>query len=77
MDKFRECIEAQHGDSSWIGRRPLTPDTCACMVYAEKDGYIDDIEPVELARTVMDMGGGCTEEKDCLWMSLRRGRRLP
>lgn len=66
MDKFRECIKAQHGDSSWIGCRPLTPDTCACTVYAEKDGYIDDIEPVELARTVMDMGGGRKTKEDTI-----------
>ena len=66
MDKFRECIEAQGGDASWLGQRPLTPETCTCTVYAEKDGYIDDLEPIALARTVMDMGGGRKTKDDAI-----------
>lgn len=64
LAKFRECIAAQGGDTSWIGRRPLTPETHARLVRTPRSGYIEDIRPVELARLVMDMGGGRARKED-------------
>lgn len=64
LAKFRECAAAQGGDVSWIGRRPLTPETHARLVRAPRSGYVEDIRPVELARLVMDMGGGRARKED-------------
>ena len=64
LDKLKECIAAQGGDASWIGVRPLTPQDGAYDVYAEADGYVEDIRPVELAHVVMDMGGGREKKED-------------
>lgn len=64
LAKFRECIAAQGGDVSWIGRRPLTPETHARLVRAPRSGYVEDVRPVELARLVMDMGGGRARKED-------------
>lgn len=70
LDKLRACIEAQHGDASWIGKRPLTPQEGALDVFARADGYIEDIRPVELARLVMDMGGGRARKEDAIDLSV-------
>lgn len=70
LDKLRACIEAQHGDASWIGKKPLTPQEGALDVYARADGYIEDIRPVELARLVMDMGGGRARKEDAIDLSV-------
>lgn len=66
LDKLRACIDAQHGDASWIGKKPLTPQEGALDVYARADGYIEDIRPVEMARLVMDMGGGRARKEDAI-----------
>lgn len=74
LEKFRECVAAQGGDTSWIGRRPLTPDTCARLLRAPRSGYVEDIRPVELARLVMAMGGGRARKEDPI--DLNVGLRL-
>lgn len=66
LDKLKECIAAQHGDAEWIGNHPLTPETWAYTVHAEKDGYIGDIDPLILAHTVMDLGGGRVKKEDTI-----------
>lgn len=66
MDKLKECIAAQHGEISWIGSHPLTPETWTDTVYADRDGYIDDIDPLRLAHTVMAMGGGRVKKEDTI-----------
>ncbi len=64
MDKLKECIAAQHGETDWIGTRPLTPETSTYTVKADRSGYIDDVDPLRLAHTVMAMGGGRMKKED-------------
>lgn len=66
MDKLKECIAAQHGETDWIGVHPLTPETWTHTVKASKDGYIEDIDPLILAHTVMAMGGGRSKKDDVI-----------
>ncbi len=74
LAKFKECVAAQGGDTSWIGVRPLTEETYAHTVRAARSGYVEDIRPVELARLVMDMGGGRATKDDEIDLSV--GLRL-
>jgi pyrimidine-nucleoside phosphorylase len=64
LKKLAECIEAQHGDTSWIGKKPLTPVENTMTIKADREGFIEDIDPMALARTVMHMGGGRQTKDD-------------
>lgn len=66
LRKFSECVRAQGGETDWIGRRALTPETNTVTVSAWDTGYIEDIEPVALARVVMAMGGGRAKKEDAI-----------
>lgn len=64
LEQFKQCIEAQGGDTQWIDKGQLTPKTRCVTVYAQKSGYITDIDPVILAETVIKMGGGRMKKGD-------------
>lgn len=64
FDKLKECICAQGGDTSWMGIRPLTPDRNVQTLYADRSGYIEDIDPSVLEHIVMDMGAGRKKKED-------------
>lgn len=66
MDKLKECIAAQHGKTDWIGNHSLTPETWMHTVLAEKEGYIEDVDPLILAHTVMELGGGRVKKEDMI-----------
>lgn len=68
LDKWKECIAAQGGDISWIGKRPLT-DAPSYDVYAGKGGWITAVDPMTLAHVVMDMGGGRLRKEDSIDLS--------
>ena len=62
----KECITAQHGKTDWVGNHPLTPETWTHTVLAEKEGYIEDVDPLILAHTVMALGGGRVKKEDMI-----------
>lgn len=66
MDRFIACVATQHGETGWIGKRPLTPASNTCTVYAGKSGFLEAAEPAALARIVMAMGGGRKKKDDAI-----------
>lgn len=64
LKQLKCCIEAQGGDTQWMDRGMLTPVGRRMTVYAQKAGYIADIDPVSLAETVIRMGGGRMKKGD-------------
>ncbi len=68
LDKWKECVAAQGGDTSWIGKRPLEAAPSR-DVYAAENGWITAMDPMALAHIVMDMGGGRLRKEDPIDLS--------
>ena len=66
LKKFRECVQAQGGDTSWIGRRPLTKAPQVFTAVCTDTGYITAIHGRALGEIAMAMGAGRRHKGDTI-----------
>ncbi|WP_301860319.1 thymidine phosphorylase [uncultured Megasphaera sp.] len=66
LKKFRECVQAQGGDTSWIGRRPLTKAPQVFTAVCTDTGYITAIHGRALGEIAMAMGAGRRRKGDTI-----------
>lgn len=64
LQKFKEFLEAQGGDTSFIGVRPLTKRVNARDVRAEKSGFIVHVDGRALGEIAMETGAGRSHKDD-------------
>jgi len=66
LQKFKEFLEAQGGDTSFIGVRPLTKRVNARDVRAEKSGFIVHVDGRALGEIAMETGAGRAHKDDVI-----------
>ena len=65
LEKFRSCIEAQHGDPRVVDNFDLLPKgKLQSIVTAQSTGFVAQIATDEIGRIVMDWGGGRKKLED-------------
>ena len=64
--KFKECIKAQGGSTSWIGKRPLTKAEQVFTAVSTDGGYITRIDGRALGEIAMEMGAGRARKEDAI-----------
>ena len=66
LAKFKECIKAQGGSTSWIGKRPLTKAEQVFTAVSTDGGYITRIDGRALGEIAMEMGVGRARKEDAI-----------
>ena len=66
LAKFKECIKAQGGSTSWIGKRPLTKAEQVFTAVSTDGGYITRIDGRALGEIAMEMGAGRARKEDAI-----------
>jgi len=66
LAKFKQFIAAQHGSTSWIGKRPLTKAPQTYTAVSTDEGYITAIHGRELGAIAMTMGAGRARKEDAI-----------
>lgn len=66
LSKFKECIKAQGGSTSWIGKRPLTKAEQVFTAVSTDGGYITCIDGRALGEIAMEMGAGRARKEDAI-----------
>lgn len=66
LAKFKECIKAQGGSKSWIGKRPLTKAEQVFTAVSTDGGYITRIDGRALGEIAMEMGAGRARKEDAI-----------
>lgn len=66
LAKFKECIKAQGGSTSWIGKRPLTKAEQVFTAVSTDGGYITRIDGRALGEIAMKMGAGRARKEDAI-----------
>lgn len=66
LAKFKECIKAQGGSTSWIGKRPLTKAEQVFTAVSTDGGYIPRIDGRALGEIAMEMGAGRARKEDAI-----------
>lgn len=66
LKKFRQCIKAQGGSTSWIGKRPLTKAPQVFTAVCTDEGYITRINGRALGEIAMSMGAGRARKEDAI-----------
>lgn len=66
LAKFKECIKAQGGSTSWIGKRPLTKAEQVFTAVCTDGGYITRIDGRALGEIAMEMGAGRARKEDAI-----------
>ena len=66
LQKFKEFLEAQGGDTSFIGVRPLTKRVNARDIRAEKNGFIVHVDGRALGEIAMETGAGRAHKDDVI-----------
>lgn len=66
LQKFRQCIKAQGGSTSWIGKRPLTKAPQVFTAVCTDEGYITRINGRALGEIAMSMGAGRARKEDAI-----------
>ena len=66
LAKFKECIKAQGGSTSWIGKRPLTNAEQVITAVSTDGGYITRIDGRALGEIAMEMGAGRARKEDAI-----------
>lgn len=66
LAKFKEFIAAQHGSTSWIGKRELTKATQLFTAVSTENGYITAIHGRALGAIAMSMGAGRARKEDSI-----------
>jgi pyrimidine-nucleoside phosphorylase len=65
LEKFRACIETQHGDPRVVDDLNLLPKgKLQALVSAQNEGFVSQIATDEIGRIVMDGGGGRKKLED-------------
>jgi pyrimidine-nucleoside phosphorylase len=65
LEKFRACIETQHGDPRVVDDLNLLPKgKLQALVSAQNEGFVSQIATDEIGRIVMDWGGGRKKLED-------------
>lgn len=64
LQKFKEFLKAQGGDTSFIGVRPLTRRLNARDIRAEKSGFIVHVDGRALGEIAMETGAGRAHKDD-------------
>ncbi len=64
MERFKDWLSAQGGTTDWIGRETLTKPINTLDIYAAETGYLQYIEPLELAHIAMELGAGRKRKED-------------
>lgn len=66
LAKFKELIAAQHGSTSWIGKRPLTKAAQQYTAVCTDEGYITAIHGRALGEIAMKLGAGRAHKEDAI-----------
>lgn len=66
LAKFKECIKAQGGSTSWIGKRPFTKAEQVFTAVSTDGGYITRIDGRALGEIAMEMGAGRARKEDAI-----------
>ena len=66
LQKFKEFLEAQGGDTSFIGVRPLTRSVNAREIRAERSGFIAHVDGRALGEIAMETGAGRAHKDDVI-----------
>ena len=66
LSKFKECIKAQGGSTSWIGNHPLTKAEQVFTAVSTDGGYITRIDGRALGEIAMEMGAGRARKEDAI-----------
>lgn len=66
LAKFKELIAAQHGSTSWIGKRPLTQAAQQFTAVCTDTGYITAIHGRALGEIAMKLGAGRAHKEDAI-----------
>lgn len=66
LQKFKEFLEAQGGDTSFIGVRPLTKRVNTRDIRAEKNGFIVHVDGRALGEIAMETGSGRAHKDDVI-----------
>lgn len=66
LKKFRQCIKAQGGSTSWIGKYPLTKAAQVFTAVSTDEGYITRIDGRALGEIAMSMGAGRARKEDAI-----------
>lgn len=64
--KLKELIAAQHGSTSWIGKRPLTKAASEFTAVCTDTGYITAIHGRALGEIAMKLGAGRATKDDTI-----------
>ena len=66
LQKFKEFLEAQGGDTSFIGVRPLTRRVNAREIRVERSGFIAHVDGRALGEIAMETGAGRAHKDDVI-----------
>lgn len=66
LAKLKELIAAQHGSTSWIGKRPLTKAASEFTAVCTDTGYITAIHGRALGEIAMKLGAGRATKDDTI-----------
>lgn len=66
LAKWKELVQAQEGDTSWIGSRPLTKAAQVYTAVCTDTGYITEIHGRALGDIAMAMGAGRARKEDAI-----------
>lgn len=66
LAKLKELIAAQHGSTSWIGKRPLTKAASEFTAVCTDTGYITAIHGRVLGEIAMKLGAGRATKDDTI-----------
>lgn len=81
LDKFREMLIAQ-GAKEDVLEKPLCRANCKIEIYSDKGGYVQSVDAMKAAKTVLALGGGRNRKEDSilphvgLKFNVRRGDRI-
>lgn len=64
LKKFKDFLEAQGGDASFIGVRPLTEPVNTREIRAEKSGVVTAVDGRGLGAVAMELGAGRAHKED-------------
>lgn len=65
LEKFRKMFVSQ-GAAEDVFSRPLCKAACKIEVYSEKHGYVESIDAMKAAKTVLALGGGRNKKEDSI-----------
>lgn len=66
LKKFKEFVKAQGGDTSWVGKKPLTKAEQVYTAICTDEGYIHHIDGRALGDIAMTMGAGRAKKEDAI-----------